>query len=101
MQGHVVSIPPSVTLLGIAAPTYLFGTLAIIFSAPIPVSDPKTAPKWASNSSVNLICSPPKGFSLWAVHPLESPTFFDVDGNGMANRAIFNKRLHRAPALSR
>ena len=42
-QRHAVSIPSAATLPSIAALTYLFGTLAIIFSATIPRFDPKTA----------------------------------------------------------
>ena len=37
VQHRMVSIPPAVMLLGIAALTYLFGTVAIIFAAPIAV----------------------------------------------------------------
>ena len=37
VQRRMVSIPPAVMLLGIAALTYLFGTAAIIFAAPIAV----------------------------------------------------------------
>jgi predicted PurR-regulated permease PerM len=37
IQHRMVSIPPAVMLLGIAALTYLFGTTAIIFAAPIVV----------------------------------------------------------------
>jgi predicted PurR-regulated permease PerM len=37
IQRHMVSIPPAVMLLGIVALTYLFGTVAIIFAAPIVV----------------------------------------------------------------
>ena len=37
IQHRMVSIPPAVMLLGIAALTYLFGTVAIIFAAPIAV----------------------------------------------------------------
>jgi predicted PurR-regulated permease PerM len=37
VQRRMVSIPPAVMLLGIAALTYLFGTTAIIFAAPIAV----------------------------------------------------------------
>ncbi len=37
IQRHMVSIPPAVMLLGIAAPTYLFGMIAVIFAAPIVV----------------------------------------------------------------
>ncbi len=37
IQRRMVSIPPAVMLLGIAALTYLFGTIAIIFAAPIAV----------------------------------------------------------------
>jgi len=37
VQRRMVSIPPAVMLLGIAALTYLFGTIAIIFAAPIAV----------------------------------------------------------------
>ncbi len=34
---HMVSIPPAVILLGVVAVTYLFGTIAILFAAPIAV----------------------------------------------------------------
>jgi predicted PurR-regulated permease PerM len=37
IQRRMVAIPPAVMLLGIAAITYLFGTIAIIFAAPIAV----------------------------------------------------------------
>jgi predicted PurR-regulated permease PerM len=37
IQRRMVSIPPAVLLLGIAALTYLFGGIAIIFAAPIAV----------------------------------------------------------------
>jgi predicted PurR-regulated permease PerM len=37
IQRHMVAIPPAVMLLGITALTYLFGTIAIIFAAPIVV----------------------------------------------------------------
>jgi predicted PurR-regulated permease PerM len=37
VQRRLVSIPPAVLLLGIAALTYLFGAVAIIFAAPIAV----------------------------------------------------------------
>ena len=37
IQHRMVSIPPAVMLLGIAVLTYLFGTVAIIFAAPIAV----------------------------------------------------------------
>jgi len=37
IQRRMVSIPPAVMLLGIAALTYLFGSTAIIFAAPIAV----------------------------------------------------------------
>lgn len=37
VQRRMVSIPPAVMLLGIAALTYLFGAVAIIFAAPIAV----------------------------------------------------------------
>lgn len=37
VQRRMVSIPPAVMLLGIAALTYLFGTVAIVFAAPIAV----------------------------------------------------------------
>jgi predicted PurR-regulated permease PerM len=37
IQRHMVAIPPAVMLLGIAAITYLFGAIAIIFAAPIAV----------------------------------------------------------------
>jgi predicted PurR-regulated permease PerM len=37
IQRHMVAIPPAVMLLGIAAITYLFGPIAIIFAAPIAV----------------------------------------------------------------
>lgn len=37
IQRHMVAIPPAVMLLGIVAITYLFGTIAIIFAAPIAV----------------------------------------------------------------
>ncbi|MDE1972056.1 MAG: AI-2E family transporter [Hyphomicrobiales bacterium] len=37
VQHRLVSIPPAVLLLGIAALTYLFGAIAIIFAAPIAV----------------------------------------------------------------
>jgi predicted PurR-regulated permease PerM len=37
VQRRMVAIPPAVMLLGIAALTYLFGTTAIIFAAPIAV----------------------------------------------------------------
>jgi predicted PurR-regulated permease PerM len=37
VQRRMVSIPPAVMLLGIAALTYLFGTVAIFFAAPIAV----------------------------------------------------------------
>ena len=37
IQRHMVFIPPAVILLGMAAITYLFGTVAIVFAAPIAV----------------------------------------------------------------
>jgi predicted PurR-regulated permease PerM len=37
IQRHMVAIPPAVMLLGIAAITYLFGPVAIVFAAPIAV----------------------------------------------------------------
>lgn len=37
IQRHMVAIPPAVMLLGIAAISYLFGAVAIIFAAPIAV----------------------------------------------------------------
>lgn len=37
IQHHMVAIPPAVMLLGIVTITYLFGTIAIIFAAPIAV----------------------------------------------------------------
>jgi predicted PurR-regulated permease PerM len=37
IQRHMVLIPPAVMLLGIVAITYLFGTVAIVFAAPIAV----------------------------------------------------------------
>ena len=37
VQNRMVSIPPAVMLLGIAGLTYLFGTVAIIFAAPMAV----------------------------------------------------------------